>query len=522
MKKIESVAQQPKRETPKKKAPDFAGYKLPPLDLLALDPEVEDDRTAIEIEQNSRTIVETLHEFGTTVTSSGFERGPRITRYKIVPAKGVSVNKVVGKFDDITLALGMEGVRIQAPIPGRSAIGIEVPNKHPKTVRLRELLECEEFVGSSSNTIVCLGKDVGGNPMFGDISKFPHALVAGATGMGKSVCINSMLISLLYKATPRDVRFILIDPKKVEFKIYSGIPHLLVPVVTEAKQAAGALMWACAEMERRYSLIEQISVRNIEAYNERVAKDPSIGEPLSKIVIVIDELNDLMMQVRDPVEQLIMSLVQKARAAGIHLIIGTQRPDVKVITGTIKANIGTRIACKVTSVVDSRTILDMQGAEQLLDKGDMLYKSTNRTDSVRMQGCFVSDDEVEAIMNYLKQFASGEQYDEEVLAEINRGAQKCNKDKRGGMDDDGDEDEGSGLYSDQTFLDAVELAIRSGKISASHLQRKLQIGFQRAGRYIDGMESIGVIDKPNGQKPRDVLLTMDEWHEKLMRMGVDR
>ena len=409
---------------------------------------------------------------------------------------------------------------MEAPIPGRSAIGFEIPNKRPKNVRLRELLECEEFRSSASTTFVCLGKDVAGNPIFGDIAKFPHALVAGATGMGKSVCINSILISMLYKARPDEVRFILIDPKKVEFKIYSGIPHLLVPVVTEAKQAAGALMWAVEEMERRYDLIEKHNIRNIQAYNERVKQDPSIGEPMSKIVIVIDELNDLMMQLRDPAEDLIMRIAQKARAAGIHLIIGTQRPDVKVITGTIKANIGTRISCKVTSAIDSRTILEMAGAEKLLNKGDMLYKPTDRTEPVRVQGCFVSDEEVEAVMDFVKQFATGDQYDEEVLAEINKAAQKCGKEKRGAQDGDDGGSEECGYYSDQQFLDAVELAIRAGKVSTSLLQRKLQIGFGKAARFIDAMEEIGIVSEPNGQKPRDILLSMDEWREKLSRVDL--
>ena len=513
------TAEPPKKpEPPKKKAPDFSSYKLPPLDLLGLDPVHNEDQISDEIRENTRILIETLQSFGVTASIKGVDRGPRVTRYEVVPARGVKVHQVTHLFDDIKLALAAEGVRMEAPIPGRAAIGFEIPNKHPVNVRLRELLECEEFQSSTSTTYVSIGKDVAGNPVFGDIAKFPHALVAGATGMGKSVCINSILISMLYKSRPDEVRFILIDPKKVEFKVYSGIPHLLVPVVTEAKQAAGALMWAVEEMERRYDLIEKYNLRNIQAYNERVASDPSMGTPLSKIVIVIDELNDLMMQVRDPAEDLIMRIAQKARAAGIHLIIGTQRPDVKVITGTIKANIGTRISCKVTSVVDSRTILEMAGAEKLLNKGDMLYKPTDRTEPVRVQGCFVSDSEVEAVMEYIKQFATGEQYDEEVLAEINKAAQKCGKDKRGAQDSDDGGSEECGYYSDQQFLDAVELAIRSGKVSTSLLQRKLQIGFGKAARFIDAMEEIGIVSEPNGQKPRDVLLTMDEWREKLSRV----
>lgn len=340
--------------------------------------------------------------------------------------------------------------------------------------------------------------------------------------MGKSVFINSIMVSMLYKARPDQVKFIMIDPKKVEFKMYSGIPHLLIPVITEAKQAAGALMWAVEEMERRYDLIEKLNIRNIEAYNERVAVDPSIGEPMSKIIIVIDELNDLMMQVRDPVEDLIMRIAQKARAAGIHLIIGTQRPDVKVVTGTIKANINTRISCKVTSVVDSRTILEMAGAEKLLNRGDMLYKPVDRTKPIRVQSAFVADSEVEAIMDFLKSQTEAAVYDDEIFAEINKAAQKCGNKKSGGGDDDmsGDDDQ-CGYYNDQQFLDAVDLAIRSGKVSTSLLQRKMSIGYGKAAKYIDAMMELGIVSEPNGQKPRDVLLSMDEWREKLSRVSLD-
>ena len=341
--------------------------------------------------------------------------------------------------------------------------------------------------------------------------------------MGKSVCINSIMISMLYKARPDEVKFIMIDPKKVEFRMYSGIPHLLIPVITEAKQAAGALMWAVDEMERRYELIEKNNVRNIEAYNEKVIFDTSLGEPLPKIVIVIDELADLMMQVRDPVEDLIMRIAQKARAAGIHLIIGTQRPSVQVITGAIKANIPSRISCKVTSQVDSRTIFDMAGAEKLLNRGDMLYWPVDKTKALRVQGAFVSDSEVENIMEYLKSQVTENAYDDEVFAEINKAAQKCGNKKSGGVsaDDIDDGGEECGYYSDQQFIDAVELAIRSKKVSTSLLQRKLSIGYGKAAKYIDAMEEIGIVSEPKGQKPRDVLLSMDEWHEKLSRVEFD-
>ena len=521
---ISRVRREPRAEAPKaeekpeKKKPDFSSYKPPSLDLLGLDPAVDDDRS--EINENTKILIDTLASFNVTASIKGVDRGPRITRYEVVPARGVKVNSITNLFNDIALNLAKEGIRMEAPIPGKSAIGFEIPNKRPQNVRLRELLECEEFDSAKSKTYVGIGKDVAGNPVFGDIAKYPHALICGATGMGKSVCINSIMISMLYKARPDEVKFIMIDPKKVEFRMYSGIPHLLIPVITEAKQAAGALMWAVEEMERRYELIEKNNVRNIEAYNEKVIFDTSLGEPLPKIVIVIDELADLMMQVRDPVEDLIMRIAQKARAAGIHLIIGTQRPSVQVITGAIKANIPSRISCKVTSQVDSRTIFDMAGAEKLLNRGDMLYWPVDKTKALRVQGAFVSDKEVEDIMEYLKSQVTESAYDDEVFAEINKAAQKCGNNKKSGVSADDIEDDGEecGYYSDQQFLDAVELAIRSKKVSTSLLQRKLSIGYGKAAKYIDAMEEIGIVSEPKGQKPRDVLLSLDEWHEKLSRV----
>ncbi|MBQ9084473.1 MAG: DNA translocase FtsK 4TM domain-containing protein [Clostridia bacterium] len=514
--------EKPKKEAPKKAKPNFTKYKAPPLDLLSHGESQDEEEVLRENNARSKIIIDTLASFGVIASIKGYDRGPRITRYEVVPAKGVKVTQITNLFGDIVMNLAVDGIRMEAPIPGKSAIGFEVPNSNPETVRLRDLLETEEFQSSKSDTLACIGKDVGGKPVFGDIAKFPHALVAGATGMGKSVSINSILISILYKAHPSKVKLILIDPKRVEFRVYSGIPHLLIPVVTEAKQAAGALMWAVEEMERRYDVIEKLNIRNIEAYNEKVARDPSVGEPMSKIIIVIDELNDLMMQVRDPVEDLIMRIAQKARAAGIHLIIGTQRPDVKVITGTIKANINTRMSCKVTSVQDSRTILEMAGAEKLLNKGDMLFKPVDKPKPIRVQSAFTTDAEVEAVMEYLKTQAVDGQYDEEVLAEINRAAQKCGNKKNGGaqVDDEGEEDD-VGLYNDQKFLDAVEVAIRMGKVSTSLLQRKLSIGYSRAAKYLDSMEAIGVVSEPNGQKPREVRMSMDEWRERLSRVSLD-
>ena len=509
-----------KAEAPVKKGPDFSRYQTPPVNLLGLDPVTDDDTS--EINENTKILIDTLASFNVTASIKGVDRGPRITRYEVVPARGVKVNAITQLYNDICLNLAKEGIRMEAPIPGKSAIGFEIPNQYPKNVRLRELLECDEFINAKSKTFVAIGKDVAGNPVFGDISKYPHALICGATGMGKSVCINSILISMLYRARPDEVRLIMVDPKKVEFKMYSGIPHLLIPVITESKQAAGALMWAVEEMERRYELIEKFNVRNLDAYNEKVTENPSLGEKLPKIVIVIDELADLMMMVRDPVEDLIMRIAQKARAAGIHLIIGTQRPSVQVITGSIKANIPTRMSCKVTSQVDSRTVFDTAGAEKLLNRGDMLYSTTDRPKAFRVQGAFVSDSEVESIMEFLKSQTPEGSYDDEVFAEINKAAQKCGNKKSGGVsaDDFDDDTDDTGYYNDQQFLDAVELAIRSGKVSTSLLQRKLSIGYGKAAKYIDAMEEIGIVSEPKGQKPRDVLLSMDEWHEKLSRVDL--
>ena len=514
---------QPKVETIENEKPDYSDYKFPSIDLLKKNKIEEDLNQEEEKNQNAEKLVDALAQFNVRISIKGIDRGPRITRYEIVPARGVKVQSVTNLFNDIALNLGAEGIRMEAPIPGKSAIGVEIPNKKPSTVLLRDLVERDEFIYSESKTFSCLGKDVTGNPVFADIAKMPHVLVAGATGMGKSVCMNAILISMLYKARPDEVKFIMIDPKRVEFNGYNGIPHLLIPVVTDVKQAAGALMWAVEQMEKRYDLMEAVEVKKIDSYNEKVRRDPSLGEPLPKIIIVIDELNDIMLQVRKPAEDLIMSIAQKARAAGIHLIIGTQRPSVDVITGVIKANIPSRISCKVASYNDSKTILEQAGAEKLLNNGDMLYIPSGAPKALRVQGAFVSDEEVSSIMKFLKSQAKGNIYDAQALEEINKAAQKCSKSK-GGDDFDDDDDDGSdnvGVLNDQQFLDAVDLAVRSGKISTSLIQRKLSIGYGKAAKFIDIMEEMGIVSEPNGQRPRDVLITRDEWHETLARRSLD-
>ena len=501
---------------------DYSSYQLPCTDLLI--PQNKDDYDhAEEIQRISSKIVDTLATFNVVASLTNVDRGPRITRYHIVPAKGVKVSRILCLENDIALSIGAHSIRIEAPIPGKTAIGIEIPNDHESIVCLSDLIDTDEFKSKKHKTTVCLGKSVDGSPVFSNIESLPHLLIAGATGTGKSMCIDTFILSMLYKARPDELKFILIDTKMVEFSKYNGIPHLLVPVVTDVKQAAGALTWAVEQMEKRYELMEKLEVRKLDSYNERVREDPSLGEPLPKIIIVIDELNDIMLQVKKPAEDLIMSIAQKARAAGIHLIIGTQRPSVDVITGVIKANIPSRIACKVASFNDSKTILEQAGAEKLLKNGDMLYIPAGAPKALRVQGAYVSDPEIASVMKFLKSQVKGAVYDEEVLADINRAAQKCSKGKGSDDDFDDDEDEGesTGILNDQQFLDAVELAIRQGKISTSLIQRKISIGYGKAAKFIDYMEEMGLVSEPNGQRPRDVLVTKDEWHEMLARRSLD-
>ncbi len=509
------------KETKKSDEPDYSNYKLPPLDLLKkgngeIDPHINE-----EIERNGEKLIDTLAQFNVKASIRSVDVGPRITRYEIVPAKGVRVNSVINLFDDIALNLAAEGIRMEAPIPGRSAIGVEIPNKNSQMVYLRELLETDEFKNATSTTMACFGKDVTGNPVLGDIAKMPHMLIAGATGMGKSVCINSIILSMLFRSRPDELKFIMIDPKMVEFNSYNGIPHLLIPVIIDVKQAAGALMWAVEQMEKRYELFLEYSVKNLDGYNEKLRER---GEKaLPKIIIIIDELADLMLQARKPVEDLIMRIAQKARAAGIHLIIGTQRPSVDIITGVIKANIPSRLSCKVSSFQDSKTILEQAGAEKLLSHGDMLFWPVGKPKPTRVQGSFVSDSEVDNIMSFLKKQNKGNVYDEQALAEINSAAQKCSKGGKNtdDFDDADDGDEGGGYFNDPQFLHALQVAVSQGKIATSLIQRKLGIGYSKAAKFIDIMQEQGFVSEPNGQKAREVLITKDELDEVLARRGVN-
>ncbi len=513
----------PKSEKKEDNAPDYSDYKMPSLELLKKGNIEVDENINDEITKNGEKLIDTLAQFNVKASIRSVDVGPRITRYEVVPAKGVRVNSVINLFDDISLNLAAEGIRMEAPIPGKSAIGVEIPNKHPQTVFLRDLLETDEFKSASSPTMACFGKDVTGNPVLGDIAKMPHMLIAGATGMGKSVCINALMISMLFRARPDELKFIMIDPKMVEFSAYKGIPHLLIPVITEVKQAAGALMWAVEQMEKRYELFVEFDVKKLDDYNRKVRENPERGKPLPKIIIVIDELNDLMMQTRKPVEDLIMRITQKARAAGIHLIIGTQRPSVDVVTGVIKANIPSRLSCKVSSYQDSKTILDQAGAEKLLNNGDMLFWPVGKPKPTRVQGAFVSDDEVADIMSYLKKQSKGSCYDEQALAEINSAAQKCTKGGKSSddFDDDDGDDASGGYFNDPQFLKALELAVNQGKIATSLIQRKIGIGYGKAAKFIDIMEEQGFVSEQNGQKAREVLITKDELQEILSRRSLD-
>ena len=486
---------------------EVAEYVFPPIDLLAEDTSVKDNDNTEELMRNAQGLMDTLRSFNVKIKEITYSRGPTITRYELKPDVGVRVRSIANLVDDISLNLATTGVRIEAPIPGKPAVGIEVPNENPTTVYLRSLIDAEKFEGESSKLTACLGADVGGKSVYFNIAKMPHLLIAGATGMGKSVCINSIIVSLLYKARPDEVKLILIDPKKVEFNSYKDIPHLYCPIVSDPTKAAGALASAVNEMERRFALIEEVGVRNIFNYNE-VTKDDPTKEFMPQMVIIIDELADLMMTAKDAVESSICRLAQKARAAGIHIIIGTQRPSVDVITGLIKANIPSRIACTVTSQVDSRTIIDIGGAERLIGKGDMLFAPVGSSKPMRVQGAFVSEFEVEKIVEFIKQNNCGAKYNEEFIKLIDEEAAKCSAGKKGAAPAGGGEVEG-GL--DPKFKEAVELAIDSGKVATSLLQRRLEVGYGRAAKIIDQMEQMGFVSAPDGNKPRKILISKEEF-----------
>ncbi len=483
-------------------------YMFPPKSLLET-PKVTGGISRTEIMQTEQKLIQTLSDFGIDATTVGASVGPIVTRYEISPSKGVRVSKITSLADDIALSLAATSIRIEAPIPGKAAVGIEVPNKNKSTVFIKELLDSDDFSKAKSSLTVALGKDISGNLVFGDLADMPHLLVAGATGSGKSVCINSILISLLYKASPEDVKLILIDPKVVELEVYNKIPHLIVPVVSNPKKAAGALQWAVNEMEKRYNMFTVFGVRNIHGYNEHVKKHPGDCQKMPQIVIVIDELADLMMACAKEVEDYIVRLCQKARAAGIYLIIATQRPSVNVVTGLIKANVPSRIAFAVTSQIDSRVILDASGAEKLLGKGDMLFKGRTMGTPLRIQCCFVSDSEVEAVTSHIVKYSGAATYDQTANEAMESYSSQDGGSKASGNSEDSE--------LDDMFWDAVKYVIETGKASTSNLQRKFSLGYARAARIVDQMEEKNIIGPYEGAKPRQVLMTLAEYNEMMVK-----
>ena len=481
-------------------------YEYPPVEILSKGSKKALKGGAKALTDTATKLQKTLYSFGVSAKVENVSVGPAITRYELKPAEGVRVSKIANLADDIALNLAAETIRIEAPIPGKQAVGIEVPNNQREAVHLREVLDSDEFKNNPSKLAIALGKDVAGNIELADISKMPHVLIAGSTGSGKSVCINTIITSIIYHAKPSEVKFVMVDPKVVELSVYNGIPHLLIPVVTDPRKAAGALAWAVQEMDNRYNLFAQKGVRDLKGYNKAIEKEEGLGK-LPQIVIIIDELADLMMVAKNDVEDAICRLAQKARAAGMHLVIATQRPSVDVITGLIKANVPSRIAFAVSSQVDSRTILDSIGAEKLLGKGDMLYFPAGAAKPARVQGAFVTDEEVEKIVDFIKSNGTA-QYSEDILESI----ENSNKtDKELAQEASSDDD------TDPFLMDAIQTVVETGQASTSFIQRRFKVGYVRAGRIIDQMEERGIISGYQGSKPREVLMSLDRWNE--LKMG---
>lgn len=482
-------------------------YHFPPMNLLKRGNKTSGESDA-HLRETAMKLQQILQNFGVSVTVTNVSCGPAVTRYELQPEMGVKVSKIVGLTDDIKLNLAAADIRIEAPIPGKAAVGIEVPNKENSAVMLRDLLETAEFKNSQSKISFAAGKDIAGKVVVADIAKMPHVLIAGATGSGKSVCINTLIMSILYKASPEEVKLIMIDPKVVELSVYNGIPHLMIPVVTDPKKAAGALNWAVAEMMRRYQAFAEQNVRDMKGYNEKAASSPAIdGEELKmmpQIVIIVDELADLMMVAPGDVEEAICRLAQLARAAGIHLVVATQRPSVNVITGLIKANMPSRIAFSVSSGVDSRTIIDMNGAEKLLGKGDMLFYPSGYQKPARVQGAFVTDKEVQSVVEYLKNHNGDADYDNEIVQHVNTSEIGTGQ----GLGAGSEENE-----RDMYFTEAGRLIIDKDKASIGMLQRTFKIGFNRAARIMDQLCEAGVVGGEEGTKPRKVLMSKEEFEQ---------
>ncbi len=483
-------------------------YEYPPIELLSKGKAKSLKGGAKALTDTATKLQKTLYSFGVSAKVENVSVGPAITRYELKPAEGVRVSKIANLADDIALNLAAETIRIEAPIPGKQAVGIEVPNKEKEMVHLREVLESKEFQANKSKLTIALGKDVAGNTQLADIAKMPHVLIAGSTGSGKSVCVNTIITSIIYNAKPSEVKLVMVDPKVVELSVYNGIPHLLIPVVTDPKKAAGALAWAVQEMDDRYNKFASKGVRDLKGYNKAIEKEGGFGK-LPQIVIIVDELADLMMVAAKDVEEAICRLAQKARAAGMHLVIATQRPSVDVITGLIKANIPSRIAFAVSSQVDSRTILDTIGAEKLLGKGDMLFFPSGAPKPSRVQGAFVSDEEVEKIVDFVKSNGTAT-YSEDILESI----ENSNKtDKELAQEQASDDD------TDPFLMDAIQTVVETGQASTSFIQRRFKVGYARAGRIIDQMEERGVISGYQGSKPREVLMTLEKLNE--LKMGTE-
>ena len=482
-------------------------YEYPPVEILSLNNKKATKGGAKVLADTATKLQKTLYSFGVSAKVENVSVGPTITRYELKPAEGTRVSKIANLADDIALNLAAETIRIEAPIPGKQAVGIEVPNKEKEAVHLREVIESDEFANNKSKLSVALGKDVAGKTIIADIAKMPHVLIAGSTGSGKSVCINTIITSIIYNAKPSEAKLVMVDPKVVELSVYNGIPHLLIPVVTDPKKAAGALAWAVQEMDDRYNKFAQKGVRDLKGYNKAIEKENENAK-LPQIVIIIDELADLMMVAAKEVEEAICRLAQKARAAGMHLVIATQRPSVDVITGLIKANVPSRIAFAVSSQIDSRTILDSTGAEKLLGKGDMLFYPVGASKPIRIQGAFVSDDEVEKIVDFIKMNAGEVSYSEDIIETI----EKSNKSDKELL-----ESESCDNDSDPFLQEAIETVIETGQASTSFIQRKFKVGYARAGRIIDQMEERGIISGYQGSKPRDVLMSKERWEELKMQ-----
>ncbi len=513
-KEAKASAEAVAKEIEQSQAETRPAYNFPPIDLLTLPGRNSADGT-MEMRENSRRLNETLASFKIEAHIVNVTRGPSVTRYEVELEKGVRLSKLTTAADDIALSLGATGVRIAA-IPGKiSVVGIEVPNRAVNMVSLREVIDSQEFAKAKSKSSFAVGKDIGGNCIVGNIARLPHMLIAGTTGSGKSVCMNSIIISLLYKASPEDVKLIMVDPKMVELGIYNGIPHLLIPVVTDPKKAAGSLQWAVTEMMRRYKAMSDAGVRDLESYNSIIEGQETEGTKLSQIVVIIDELADLMLVAAKEVEESICRIAQMGRAAGIHLVIATQRPSADVITGLMKANIPSRIAFAVASAMESRIILDTQGAEKLVGKGDMLYAPIGNGKPKRVQGCFVSDTEVEAVASFVKEnYVTN--YDQQVMEEIERKAIQTGN-KSAAPDPEANSDE---LAGDEMLPAAVDVILETGQASVSMLQRRLKLGYARAARIVDEMEEKGIVGPFQGSKPRDILITKEQW--ALMRSGGDQ